>query len=511
MARIQHGQAVSLDELEAVLDQVKALNTGLGVASSPIKISGLTPFGYLLEDLQSDPAALLPSQSEDGTVAKLIRLGETMNDLDESPNFDSMIPSAYTYFGQFVSHDITLEFQSDELRDLNEQNLEPLSLDEVRNKIKNKRTPTVDLDSVYGVTSDGTPVPRDCAELTIAAVIPSGMRPENKDPFNDLPRKPRSNKPEIDREALIADARNDENLIQSQLHVAFLRAHRSLARRGLSFNEAKKTLTQHYQWLIIHDFLMRIADQKIINDILTYGNKFYRPPVCGLYMPLEFSAAAYRFGHSMIRSSYDYNVNFQNETKATLDQLFSLTAFSGELADCDHLPEKWIIQWENFLEGGTNVARSIDTRLVEPLSRLTNVSGHKISGIKGSLAIRNLLRGYLLRLPVGQSAAKALGCPVLSSDEIRAIATNVSEEQAKVMSESGFLTRTPLWYYILAEATDRNQLGPVGSTLVAEVLIGLVRWSDDSILSEPGWKPTLGANPGRFTLLDFFRLAGVWG
>ena len=522
MARIRHGEVVSLNRVEDTLDEIKALSASLRLASAPVRVTDFTPFDYMFPQLQNDPKALLPSDKPSVTVERLIALGASMSEKGDEPAFDSTIPSAYTYFGQFVDHDITLEAQSDVISNLDDPNLKPLMGDEVRVKIKNTRTPIPDLDSVYGVTSDGQPVPRsECfALLTIGGVSPSpklGPAPPGKNNFNDLPRKPRQkDEPEIDREALIGDARNDENLIVSQMHVAFLRAHRTLVRGGLNFKEAKKTLVQHYQWLIIRDFLRRIADEEIVDDILTYGNRFYRPgkgrpdpPSCNLYMPLEFSAAAYRFGHSMVRSSYNYNVNFP---AATLKQLFSLTAFSGELEDFDSLPEAWIIQWERFLDGGSNNARVIDTRLVEPLAMLQDTTGQPVPGAKGSLAVRNLLRGYLLRLPVGQKVAAALGLPVMTPDELLSVASGVCKAQEDALRDGEFLEHTPLWYYILAESFAKSGvgLGPVGSTIVAEVLIGLVRWCEDSILSQPGWKPTLGSMPGRFTLVDFFRLAGVW-
>jgi hypothetical protein len=462
--------------------------------------------------LQADPDALLPDSKPEETVRNLIALGKTMSEPGDDPGFDSTIPAAYTYFGQFVDHDISLV--SGEVGDLDDPKLKPPPQDQILSKLENRRTPVPDLDSVYGVTSDGTPVPRVCSELVVSPVSPSpklGPRPPMRDENNDLPRKPRSDRPDIDCEALIGDARNDENLIISQMHVAFLRAHRSLVvGHGLTFSEARKTLVQHYQWLIVHDFLKRIVGAETVNEILTYGTKFFRPPVCDIYMPLEFSAAAYRFGHSMVRSSYDYNVNFP---AATLKQLFSITAFSGGLDDFDHVPESWIVQWEKFLEGG-NRARRVDTRLVEPLYALQDTVGQPVGGVKGSLAVRNLLRGYLLRMPTGQKVAQVLGLPTMSEKEIERVASKVNPKQAEVLREAGFLGRTPLWYYILAESAAKSSsggLGPVGGTIVAEVLIGLVRWSEDSILSKPGWKPTLGSQPGRFTLIDFFRLAGVWG
>lgn len=496
-----------LNNVERAREEIKAINVKLRGAMAPATIPAFTPFDYLFKDLQSNPDNLLPADDPETTVKNLINLGQTMRDPgDNNPHYDSGIPSAYTYFGQFVDHDIVLESR---LKDINleDPKLKPLSLSEVRQKIKNARTPAFNLASMYGLASDGTPVPRNRAELLLGVVSPSGNKPPGKNEFNDLQRKPRAPKtPWIDREALIGDPRNDENLIISQFHVAFLRTHRALVMNGRSFEEAKKTLVQHYQYLILNDFLIRIANKDIIDDILRHGNRLFRPPEFGLYMPLEFSAAAYRFGHSMVRSKYDYNVNFQNATAATLGQLFNATRFIGvDFESFDHIPEKWIIEWEHFLDGGTNHARRIDTQLVEPLFELPDQPGAPPIRQK-SLAVRNLLRGYLLRLPVGQKVAESIGKRPMSETEIERAAANA--EQARVLRETNFLRRTPLWYYILAEATGRNELGPVGSTIVAEVLVGLVRESEHSILNEPGWKPTLSA--GHFTLRDFFRIAGVW-
>ncbi len=506
MARIRHGEVLSLEELDLARKDIEGINARVGSAVARASIAELTPFDYLFNKLQRDDC-LLPAENPEETVRNLKSLAATMRDPDDGPALDSTIPAAYTYFGQFVDHDITLEAQSQHIN-LADPALKPLPLNEVRETIKNSRTPQLDLDCVYGPTSDGTPVPRVCAELLVSVVSKSGYRPPGKDEFNDLPRKKRDpGKPSVDREALIGDARNDENLIISQLHVAFLRAHRALVMRGLSYTQAKKTLVEHYQYLIIHDFLRRIANKNIVDDILKYGNRFFRPPACGLYIPLEFNVAAYRFGHSMVRNTYDYNINFRAGSAATLNQLFDATRFSGDFKEFDHIPEKWIIQWENFLDGGANLARRIDTRLAKELFQIPRIPGLPANRID-SLAARNLLRGYLLRMPIGQSVAEAAGVPGMSKKEIERAAAN--QQQVKVLTDSGFLTRTPLWFYILAEAVERNELGPVGSTIVAEVLIGLVRRTEGSILNQPEWKPSLGANPGRFTLRDLFSLAGVW-
>jgi nucleoid-associated protein YgaU len=115
-------------------------------------------------------------------------------------------------------------------------------------------------------------------------------------------------------------------------------------------------------------------------------------------------------------------------------------------------------------------------------------------------------------MPTGQAMAARLGLPVLTAAQLEAAAA--SERQVHVLKTSGFLERTPLWYYLLAESRHHGgqRLGPVASTLVAEVLVGLVRRSDDSILATPGWVPSLpSATPGRFELADLLRFAKVVG
>ena len=424
------------------------------------------------------------------------------------------IPAAYTYSGQSVDHDITLELVSAELPDLVDPDLTPLQRSEIRQKIRNARTATLELDSVYG-----EPAPRDGAKMRIGKVAQSGGRPQGKDDFNDLPRRRRRpDDPERDREALIGDPRNDENLVVAQLHVAFLRAHNRLVDdQGENFGGARRLLRRHYQHIVLHDFLKKIADPQIVDETIE-SNRIYTPDEDRVFMPLEFSAAAYRFGHSMVRARYNFNVNFP---EATLGELFTFTALSGELGDFDTLPEIWIIEWENFVDVGASFtrARSLDTKLVEPLFELPDVQGAPQQGDAARLAVRNLLRGYLLRLPTGQAVARRLAqrlqglrdIPVLSAQQI---ADGVkSQQQVQVLQQAGFLERTPLWYYILAEAAfleEGRRLGPVGGTIVAEVLVGLVRRSANSILRTDNWQPTLpSARPGTFTLADLLKFARV--
>jgi len=158
------------------------------------------------------------------------------------------------------------------------------------------------------------------------------------------------------------------------------------------------------------------------------------------------------------------------------------------------------------------------TKLVNPLFTLKTSTGQPEVGLGAMLAVRNLLRGYLLRMPTGQAVAKAIKIKPLTAKQLEAVASKVisppgKESQVDVLRSSGFSKRTPLWYYILAEAAFHakgRHLGPVGSTLIAEVLIGLVEKSENSILRTQFWAPTLpSTKKGTFTLADLLRFADV--
>jgi hypothetical protein len=516
MRRSSHGAVFDFETFvearDAVADTSAEKSLGFAVAARRVVTED---FGFLLPELQDEPDNLLPEST--ATRNDLIALGQAMEAGGPGASrASSGIPAAYTYFGQLVDHDITLDLISANVPNLVDEDLAPLSREDIEKNLQNGRTATLELDSVYGPPAPRDP--RDGKKMEIGTVAAVGGRPDEKDDFNDLPRGPESPDPAANRAAKIGDPRNDENLIVAQMHVAFLRAHNELVERGAKFLEARRRIRRHYQYIVLHDFLKRIVDHRIVGDVIENGNRIYDPDAAHLFMPLEFSVAAYRFGHSMVRADYNFNVNFPT---ASLDDLFMFTQLSGEMAGLASLPENWIIQWENMVPGFGEFDRAsrIDTNLVNPLAMLKNTQGQTLPELQRSLAARNLLRGYLLRLPTGQAVARALrrklkgvrDVPVLKPAEIRAAANN--RKQVEVLDRAGFLNRTPLWYYVLAEAAllgGGRRLGPVGGTIVAEVLVGLLRRSEDSILRRSGWEPSLpSAEPGKFTLSDLLKLAGV--
>ena len=537
MARLPHGRIVTLGMVQVARMTLAERNEEVAqsdrralIAAAPVD---LHDFNFLFPDLQNDPANLLAESPQ--TVSDLKQLSFAMVDLNQQGGAnDSPIPAAYTYFGQFVDHDITLEVQpadlppsaSGSVSALLADDMAPLPVDQIPKVLRNFRTATLDLDSLYG-----PPAPRDPQngdKMLIGTVTNLNgtaepqIRPPGKGDDNDLPREPRSNDILHDRAAIIGDPRNDENLIVSQLHLAFLKAHNRLVDEGNDFEAARRILRQHYQHIVIQDFLKRVADPAIVDDILNQGTPWYDPTYDELFMPLEFAVAGFRFGHTMVRAAYNFNTNFNfaDGRPATLELLFTFTALSGQLGfgtGSNTLPENWIIEWENIIGDGAGVgkARRFDTQLAalitgeaKALFTLRALDGTPEPGLAARLAARNLLRGYRLRMPTGQAVANFLGLPVLTPDEIRAAAP----DQQQALEAGGFLDRTPLWFYLLAEARHHGgeRLGPTGSTIVAGVLIGLVRRSQDSILSGAEFTPSLpAATAGTFELADLLRFAGV--
>ena len=223
---------------------------------------------------------------------------------------------------------------------------------------------------------------------------------------------------------------------------------------------------------MLHDYLKRrVADETVVKDVLANGNRFYHPEVEPFFLPLEFTVAGFRFGHTMVRNVYDYNLNFP---EADLFLLFTFTAFSGQLGfdAAATLPENWIIQWERFITpgGGKNKARRFDTTLAAELFNLQTLRGEREEPADAAnLAVRNLLRGYALRIPTGQAVAKAMN--LNAADAGPAAQGGPGQRQLPAAhGRGGRRVRSrgrPLWYYLLAEAKHHgkgNRLGPVGST-----------------------------------------------
>ncbi|MBW8830138.1 MAG: hypothetical protein JF606_12005 [Burkholderiales bacterium] len=495
------------------------------------------PFGSMFEGLTHDERHRLPDASQ--TAAKLAALAATMSEGDGAVERNGSIPAAYTYLGQFIDHDITktetllpalsskMEKAFQDAKDGHP--VAPLSVPEM-GFVVNRRVPSLNLDSVLSAAA-----PRDAhGALMLDQVSANGIprpdlpaEPDEMALLHDLPRNDASStNEELDRRAKIGDPRNDENLVVAQLHVAFLRAHRRLVHeRGFSAAQADLELQRLYQSIVIDDFLPTVCNPAVVARVVAHPGKLYRPTHLRPYMPLEFSVATYRFGHSMVRNTYNYNSIF---TGATLGQLFTFTAFSGDNFGLRNTPQNWIIDWRRWLPHDgqvVNVARSVDTLLAGQLSDLPQHQGVIAGTNVNVLALRNLVRGYLMRLPTGQAVAERVaasgllppGTAAITPDEIRAVAQAASAEQLAALTAGGFDSRTPLWYYMLAEAEHARQtrgvshLGPVASAIVSEVLVQLVRLADFDVLSAKGWIHAIPVEEtGKVKLVDLLRFAQVF-
>jgi Animal haem peroxidase len=479
MTRFNDGPNLSPDELTKV---VTDLRRGKPVKAVFPIIPRESRYGFLFEDLQANQANLLDPAPE--TAQELIKLGATMVDQQPlNPAFDSEIPSAYTYLGQFIDHDLTRQSLANPPKTSGP--ITPLSSDEIRAS-SNLRSFGLDLDCLYGPAIEPNTayeIPRK-QDDGLATELTAGA------PFApELPREQAA-----PHAALIGDRRNDENLMVSQLHLAFMLAHNKLVAQGNNFEKARQKLRRHYQWIVINDFLAKVADPVIVKDVWDGKLNLFDPPDDDVFMPLEFAVAAFRFGHAMIRDGYNYNETFD---KVHLFQVL----LPGFLVTYHHIPGEWIIDWNRFLN--TNKARSFDTTLAKGLVRIDDGQGH-VSPF--GLATMDLIKGFLMSLPTGEAVARHLGMEI--SPDV--LLKNLPDNQKEILSGSVFAGRTPLWFYILAEAqaVGKGRLGPVGSAIVASVLIGLARKSKDSYLRDPNWKPTLGNN-GKFDLSDLLRFAEV--
>jgi hypothetical protein len=352
-----------------------------------------------------------------------------------------------------------------------------------------------------------------------------------------LPRS-QVNNPDVNaRRAIIGDPRNDENVIVSQLQGLFHRFHNKLAADNptWTFPEVQREVRFHYQWVVLNDFLPAIISHQVLDQVVPHVGKKsdvrlhpphleYYHPKDENFMPLEFSAAAYRFGHSMVRPGYRLSETIGPLAIFTFnDPLKGLTGFR-------EFPNTWAIDWNLFIDlqprgpddkTRTQLAYKIDTSLVNPLGNLPK----SIATNSNILALRNLQRGWRMRLPSGQDIARAMGVPPLPDDQI--IIGKFTGDKADIIGpisqvHPGFEGTCPLWTYILAETVESEltikttkgdkkhktrKLGPVGGRIVAETFVGILLGDSSSFLAQDLlWKPSLAVN-GVFGLRELILTA----
>jgi len=522
----------------------------------------LPPAVWSEDALRALGNAMVAAPEATDTIPKLPIAPKETDAILQDDEENSGIPSGYTYFGQFIDHDITFDPASS----LQQQN-DPDGLVDFR-------TPKLDLDCLYGRGPDDQPYMFDGKRFRLGRSLFELDRPSKR---RDLPRYDDIDNPARPKRALIGDHRNDENVIVSQLHSTMLQFHNRLfdLDTSQSFEDVQQLVRWHYQWIVVNDYLVRICGEEVVDEILPHRNeampawekepklRFYKPRN-DAFMPIEFSAAAYRFGHSMVRPIYRLNTVLKggdNPFQATPDEIARgldgrFFIFAGVqqrgLNGFDAFPKQWAIDWSLFFDidgsaqlGGmrrVQPAYKIDTSLVNPLGFLPEFS--TVGPAKppltveqlqakaidpernpANLATRNLLRGMSMQLPSGQAVADAMGVPRVPDEQLfvgKAIVADLANSPKLIDLDANFAGNAPLWYYVLAEAqyewlvratgpegrgnAEPVRLGAVGKRIVAETLIGMLAADGRSYLRQnPNWQPVIDGQPIRTmgSLLQF--------
>ncbi|HEY2713958.1 MAG TPA: peroxidase family protein [Chthoniobacterales bacterium] len=411
------------------------------------------------------------------------------------------LPSGYVYFGQFIDHDLTRDGRA--LADAGPD----------VEATPNYRTSKLDLDHLYGKTPAAVPClyERDGESLRVgltreATTLTGQTLPASLDDLRRTNGVP-----------LIIDPRSDENLFAAQLHVLFAKFHNQVLELlkeqpalspgpigGSLFDQARRFVTWQYQWLILYDFLPRIVRLNVLQRVEQNRFRLFArscsPADSPFALPVEFTTAAFRFGHSMVRGSYILN----DHGPQNLDTIIRMTKRGGGITE--RLPAQYVIDWSRFVganPGRVNRARFIDTHLTEQLYTVHCPTARGVRWQDEGRAARTgnrdalvpplpeltLRRASKVRLPSSQECISHFGLPVtVQGDNI------APPEDMAFFRSAGLAERTPLWYYILREAATepnpepgfgpyppRQKLGTLGSLIVSEVTYQVLNSDSDSI------------------------------
>jgi Animal haem peroxidase len=411
---------------------------------------------------------LPPIEGDEERLLGLAGRGSICDGGEASPDAVG-VAAGWPFFGQLIAHDITADRS-------------PLTHRAAGERMENFRSPRANLECIYGDGPVGNPFlyrRDDAAKLLL------GRNDAGKEA--DLPRN-------SEGIALIGDPRNDVHIFVSQLHLAMLGFHNCVVdhlRQAAAvpesaiFDEARRTMSWLYQWVIVNDFLPRLVGPELVGEIETEGPRHYRPGAAAR-IPLEFADAAFRYGHSQVREKFELN-----SRSGPLRLFPDLLGFGPVAAERT-------IEWERLFDvpgrPPAQRAKLIDGTLAPSLIALPQaITGEVEAEAYRSLAGRDLQRGHAYGLPSGESVARAMGEMPLSPDQT-------------TLRSAGWSAETPLWLYVLSEAKhigDGERLGPVGGRIVAEVLIGIIDADPSSYRSrQPDWTPPLPARGERFELTD---------
>ena len=387
-------------------------------------------------------------------------------DITDNPR----IAAGWPFYAQIVAHDVT-------------RDRAPLSNEEEVKGLKNFHKPRLNLECLYGGGPVAQPYFYDAEDID-KFLIGRNDKGEPK----DLAR----NRQGI---ALIADARNDTYLFISQLHLALQKLHNVLVDRVREsgtkevdvFSEAQRLIRWHHQWVVLNEFLPLHVGEDVLSKLLAHN----AVAVDEAFVPVEFAAGAFRFGHAQVRDHYDVNEHLKD------------VPIFPDLVGQQPVSAARALEMPRIFELGGAVrplaSKRIDATYSASMMNLPKALTGELDDPKQSaLAYRDLQRGASLGLPSGEAVAERLGVEPLGREAL-ALPEGLCEED------------TPLSYYVQKEAfvqTEGVHLGEVGGRLVGGVLVDLL-YSDPTsyLVQEPGWQPTLPYEGEDFGIADLLRAA----
>ncbi|MEP0175240.1 MAG: peroxidase family protein [Paraglaciecola sp.] len=362
------------------------------------------------------------------------------------------LDAGYTYFGQFIAHEIV-----------------PCSNPEP-SEHNYTTSPELDLKSLYGEPSQYSMLFDDEGKFRVSDNRPYDViRDENG-------------------RALIPDQRNDENAIILQFHVLWQKIHNKIIdlitpsidekcklNSVATHNEARKITTALFQYLTIYDYAERILHPKVfkcyfgtISKAPTIQTKEYilKDNTKLNAIPVEFSHAVFRFGHSMVRGNYKLNIDS--------DEIKIRKLFRGNKSN-NIEPEYEIKNWSVFFdEKNAQPAEDIDLFITQDMAEIPVVKHIVQLNLKAGekLAIPS---GYWIKDWILQNYQELAGeCNLTKCDTLTTGNYKSLIPYYKLLNKHYKCHYLPLWLYTIEEARLEKpisrKLGVTTSIVIAEVL-----------------------------------------
>jgi hypothetical protein len=470
---------------------------------------------------------LVANKEYDGELEKLVNalVGQDRNQAHPGPNgfpWDNPnIPSGYTYLAQLVAHDVVFTA------------LSSARLNDQCDRFQNHRSSALNLDTLFGAhpsvarhayePEDSTDLFRN--RLSLGQMQFSSRHPKAppltpadhdanadkdgeckakektvvKGPKRDIGRAKRSDDAHL-TEVCLADSRNDNNAILSQLTALFSHLHNGIVgkledhyrecerkftsraqRVETMYLEARNLVTHVYLDVIQHDLLERMLSPEVY--------KFYSRKKVGFLhrkhnlIPLEFSHAVFRCGHSMVRPSYFMGKRFGN-SRLQAETLSFNSAFKAS-----HMPfdETWIIDWADFFEMGSDRPRNLSGKFEPAFSNFMTpgpLENHKNSSLPLDDLRRSTRSGLwsvdgLLR-KVGEKRKTLFHKSTFYQGDITAYKKpmQIWLEDLQDKPNPEIADSPPLSLFVLFEAQQEHdglRLGTLGSIIIADVLFAAIK------------------------------------